>query len=203
MTDKDPVAKKPGLRQRKIERTRRQIAEAALQAFLERGYESATLEQIAEAADVHKRTLLRYFPTKAHLVLYDQHAALEEFRMAARERGVRSIVDVWSDHVILHSKELSRRGPAANVRQIAASEPAVRQAYSEISAAYQDIITTELEAELGDDLGSRIKARVAAAAFAAGNYAVGGMILAHSDYASLEMAEREVLRLVIEGVLSA
>ena len=36
-----------GLRARKMARTRDQIAEAALEAFGERGYEATTLEEIA------------------------------------------------------------------------------------------------------------------------------------------------------------
>lgn len=59
----------PGLRERKKARTRTEIREHALRLFLEQGYESTTVQQIADAAEVSLSTLFRYFPTKAQLVL--------------------------------------------------------------------------------------------------------------------------------------
>ncbi len=53
----------------KAERTRRQIAEVAVTAFIERGYDETTMEQIAEAAEIGTSTLYRYFPSKELLIL--------------------------------------------------------------------------------------------------------------------------------------
>jgi hypothetical protein len=44
--------------------TRRTLEEAALQLFAEQGYETTTVTQIAERADVGKRTFHFHFPTK-------------------------------------------------------------------------------------------------------------------------------------------
>lgn len=59
-----------GLRERKKEKTRLAVLDAALDLFLEQGYESTTVEQIAEAADISPRTFFRYFTSKDHLVLW-------------------------------------------------------------------------------------------------------------------------------------
>ena len=59
-----------GLRERKKERTRRAISEAAIELFLRRGYDAVPVSEIAEAAEVSKRTLFAYFPTKDELVLH-------------------------------------------------------------------------------------------------------------------------------------
>lgn len=68
-----PASKEPvGLRERKKAKTRAAIQQAALSLFIEQGYESTTVEQIAAAAEVSQSTFFRYFPTKEETVLYDQ-----------------------------------------------------------------------------------------------------------------------------------
>ncbi|MGW0592933.1 TetR family transcriptional regulator [Streptosporangium sp. NPDC002607] len=58
-----------GLRERKKEQTQRRIAAVALRLFAERGFDAVTVNEIAEAAEVAKVTLFKYFPTKESLVL--------------------------------------------------------------------------------------------------------------------------------------
>ncbi|MFG1702931.1 TetR/AcrR family transcriptional regulator [Nonomuraea sp. M3C6] len=59
-----------GLRERKKEKTRLAILDAALDLFLEQGYESTTVDQIAGAVEISPRTFFRYFTSKDHLVLW-------------------------------------------------------------------------------------------------------------------------------------
>ncbi|MDA0637669.1 TetR family transcriptional regulator [Nonomuraea sp. MCN248] len=59
-----------GLRERKKEKTRLALQDAAFELFLEQGYDSTTIDQIAAAADVSPRTFFRYFTGKDHLVLW-------------------------------------------------------------------------------------------------------------------------------------
>ncbi|WP_078661091.1 TetR/AcrR family transcriptional regulator [Streptomyces sp. NRRL B-24484] len=59
----------PGLRERKKRRTRAAISDAAIALFLEHGFNQVSVAQVAEAAEVSKRTLFAYFPTKEDLVL--------------------------------------------------------------------------------------------------------------------------------------
>jgi AcrR family transcriptional regulator len=68
-----------GLRERKKAETRRRLLTEALRLFIEQGYEATTLEEIAAAANVSARTLLRYFGSKADLVYADQRRYLDGF----------------------------------------------------------------------------------------------------------------------------
>ncbi|WP_431957905.1 TetR family transcriptional regulator [Nocardia lijiangensis] len=65
------------LRDRKKERTRRAIADAALRLFAERGFEAVTIADIAAAAEVGTRTLHRYYSGKDELLFAedDEHRA--------------------------------------------------------------------------------------------------------------------------------
>jgi AcrR family transcriptional regulator len=58
------VSRLSGLRERKKERTRRTLINAAVDLCVRQGYESTTVEQISQAADVSRRTFSRYFATK-------------------------------------------------------------------------------------------------------------------------------------------
>jgi AcrR family transcriptional regulator len=60
----------PGLRELKKQRTHSAISDAAIALFLERGFENVSITQIAEAAEVSRRTLFAYFPTKEDLVVH-------------------------------------------------------------------------------------------------------------------------------------
>lgn len=53
-----------GLRDRKKRRTRLAIERAVLSLTLERGYEATTVEDICAAAEVSRKTLFNYFPSK-------------------------------------------------------------------------------------------------------------------------------------------
>jgi AcrR family transcriptional regulator len=76
-----------GLRERKKLRTRQAISEAAIALFLERGYDQVSVADVAAAAEVSKRTLFAYFPTKDDLVLHRIADHEKEAARVVRGRG--------------------------------------------------------------------------------------------------------------------
>jgi AcrR family transcriptional regulator len=75
-----------GLRERKKQRTREAIVDAALRLFDERGFEQTTIADIAEAADIAPRTFFGYFPSKEDVVFADFPAEVDALAERLRER---------------------------------------------------------------------------------------------------------------------
>lgn len=75
MTTSDKLPVKEGLRAQKQRQTRIQIGETALKLFLANGYEGTTLDDIAQAAGISRRTFFAYFKSKDDILLAWQAAA--------------------------------------------------------------------------------------------------------------------------------
>lgn len=62
-------AANPGLRERKKQRTRTLLIDAAVQLCDKQGFDGTTVDQIASVADVSPRTFSRYFATKDAVII--------------------------------------------------------------------------------------------------------------------------------------
>ncbi|MFI8324552.1 TetR/AcrR family transcriptional regulator [Streptomyces sp. NPDC085529] len=77
-----------GLRERKKHETRQRLAHVATLLFIERGFDTVTISEIAEAADVSKKTVTNYFPLKEDLVFDAHELAVDSLARTVRERPV-------------------------------------------------------------------------------------------------------------------
>lgn len=102
-----------GLRERKKRRTHATISETATALFLERGYDQVSVAEIAAAAEVSKRTLFAYFPSKDDLVL---HRFADHEDEAARVVRGRSPGEAPLDALHRHLRSaLERRDPISGL----------------------------------------------------------------------------------------
>ncbi|GAA3928244.1 TetR family transcriptional regulator [Streptomyces gulbargensis] len=117
------------LRERKKQKTRAAIREAARRLVVERGWEAATLDRIAAGAEVSPSTVLRYFPVREDILLTDENDELLEARLRARPAGedpleslravvldaIRTALDTEPDEVRLRAR-LMAEIPAVRAR---------------------------------------------------------------------------------------
>ncbi|MDQ4103620.1 MAG: TetR/AcrR family transcriptional regulator, partial [Actinomycetota bacterium] len=98
--------------QRRKQRTRQAIQDAALALLAQRGYRATTMSAIAEAADVALRTVTVHFPTKADL-LFDTEPFTQE-SLAARLDGRaanESTLQALRDWMASRMRELGTEAP--------------------------------------------------------------------------------------------
>ena len=82
----DPSDGEPGRRERKKQATRRGLADAALRLFDQQGFDTTTVEQIADVVDVSARTFHRYFERKEDVLFADHAERIAKFRALLAER---------------------------------------------------------------------------------------------------------------------
>ncbi|GAB3280290.1 TetR/AcrR family transcriptional regulator [Kineosporia babensis] len=102
------MSEQPGLRERKKQRTYREISDAAIALFLADGFDKVSVEQVASAAGVSKPTLFRYFPAKEDLALHRLADHEDEAARVVRERLTdQSPLDALHHHFLdrLHARD--------------------------------------------------------------------------------------------------
>jgi AcrR family transcriptional regulator len=120
------------LRERKKTQLRDRLAAEARRLFLERGYDATTVDDIAAAADVSRRTFFRYFETKED-VLFEEHGPrLAAFgrllgEAAAERRPALAAVHAAISSLFEAGIEKQRRAPESFdlPRRIARQVPAL------------------------------------------------------------------------------
>src|ERR1700761_9851404 len=90
-----PLADKAlDLRSRTRENVRAQIAEVAFNVFAERGFDSVTATEVAEAAGISRASFFRYFESKEDAGFVAQEELGAKMAAALRERPAGE--DAWT-----------------------------------------------------------------------------------------------------------
>jgi AcrR family transcriptional regulator len=137
----------PGLRERKRQQTRERLTRAAMALFLERGFEATTLDDIAAAADISRRSFFHYFASKEDVVFawHDEFTAALTAVIAARPAG-ESMLSTAENAIAAMVRQLEP-GEAMAMAQLKRDNPALQ--------ARDQVKYEKLERALAEALGKR------------------------------------------------
>jgi AcrR family transcriptional regulator len=115
--------KTEGLRERNRRETLQRIADVAIELFLANGFEATTLDEIAAAAGISRRTFFHYFKSKDDILLAHVEGYSEAIKAAVLKRGATAApIDVVEDALIDLSTRFGSARTIAIVRVIRQSE---------------------------------------------------------------------------------
>ena len=123
----------------------------ALELFAERGFEATTVDDLAEAAGIGRRTFFRYFPSKNDVVYGDFDAALDGLRsaLAATPASV-PLLDGIRDAVLAFNALPAGAEPQHRVRMSLVLHTPALQAHSTLRyAGWRAVIAEHAAAWLG------------------------------------------------------
>jgi len=183
----DSLSMPPGLRERKKADTRLMISNVATRLFIARGFEAVSVDEVAVAAGVSRKTVFNYFPRKEDLLFDREEEGRALVRDAIAARGPQSPVHAFQDlmrrlqqsgHPLLR---ISAR-PVAFWSAVAASPALTARA-------------RELQVTLGDELAALLAAAIGRPpqdpqARLAATLLMGTLVVAYTDALAAVLADR-------------
>jgi AcrR family transcriptional regulator len=143
-----------------------EITQTAMTLFLERGFEATTIDDIAAAAGISRRSFFRYFGTKEDIVLGDLTAQGELIREELEARP--AVEDAWTAllNALAAAPRLGQDEPTMlKVSKMLYETPSLRARSIEKHFHWQALFTPEIRRRLGtapgDDHDLRADAIVA------------------------------------------
>jgi AcrR family transcriptional regulator len=156
----------PGRRERKKERTRQAIADAALRQFSANGFEATTVAAICEEADVAVSTFYVYFDSKEAAAFPDADARVEVAERILAERPAGEPIHATVRRTAHAIAEHDLRAPeaVASRAELIAREPRLTAHASRLESVYVDRLAGEFARQIGVDPSSDLRPRLAVAA---------------------------------------
>lgn len=154
----DPPA---GLRERTRRAVHQEIASAALRLFLEQGFDATTVDQIAAATGISRRSFFRYFATKEDVLLgelVDRGRALAT-QLAARPADEPPWVALRAAMIRLRDTRTPDDDAELRLGGMLYGTPSLRARHLEKQFAWQELLVPILAARLreageGDEGGT-------------------------------------------------
>lgn len=168
-----------GMREREKARVRRELIDAALLLFERRGFEATTVQEIADAAHVSRRTFHRHFPAKT-AVVFSHEEDVMSYLLAALDRrppdeAVFVALRAALRDFLLDDAELDLRrhqaDTARRARLVLIANPYLRQENFTGAFGRRDALARSFARRAGlssDDLRAKLAAATCFAAFGVG-----------------------------------
>jgi AcrR family transcriptional regulator len=136
-----------GLRERKRQQTRERLTRAAMALFLDRGFEATTLDDIAAAAEISRRSFFHYFASKEDVVFCWQEDSTAALIAALAARPAGESMLVAAENAIAAMVRQLEPGEAIAMAQLKRDNPALQ--------ARDQVKYEKLERALAEALGKR------------------------------------------------
>jgi len=141
------------LRARKKARTREALATHALALFGQHGFDSVTINRIAEASGVSRRTFFRYFGSKEAAVFPDYAARIDAFQQLVRASSADDPFDRVQEAMLALAHHYMADREAHLLRwQVIASAGALVAYERELDMSWEAEIAVAFGAESADPL---------------------------------------------------
>lgn len=149
----------PSLNDRRRTETRIHIADAAVALFAQSGFDAVTMDDVARAAEVSRRTVYRHFATKEDLIFDHPTRWLDHFESVIAARDVdESTRDVCCRALIAVAEFIQSTGDAvAEAFAVYATNPGVRARGAHTEDRWIQRYAELITADVGDAVESQLK----------------------------------------------
>lgn len=152
------------LRERKTTRTRQAIVSTARELIRRQGFEATTLDQIAELADVHKQTVLRYFGSKEEIALAYRYEWLAKFKAILSDPDAGpDVIHRWRVCVRQASAELSKQPNLFDYFMLIMSNPRILAHSLYVDSKYEAVLMEAIGKETGRNPDTDVDVQLLAA----------------------------------------
>ncbi|TDB87559.1 TetR family transcriptional regulator [Actinomadura sp. KC216] len=164
-----PGSQPPGRRERKKQRTRDALVDAAFSLFAEKGFDATTVEEIADAVDVSSRTFFRYFASKEDVALTFQEEQLRAVLAALAARPADEPIMTALRRTVVEIARAGERGELGFdperfncMFEMVSQSPALMAGSLERAQKKQALLTEVIAERLGLDPATDLRPHVIA-----------------------------------------
>jgi AcrR family transcriptional regulator len=156
------------------------LGHTAVTLFAENGFDAVTVDDVAAAAGVSRRTVFRYFPSKEDLVLVHPQSWIETFESTVEENSGESPLErVRLGALALADQIDADPAPVRAALEVAESHPALLAGVAAVNQQLAARIAEEFAPSTSKRAKDRFRARILAGAV------VGALDTAMADWMRL------------------